>query len=134
MMVRKQPANDGASARHVSQPSFLTEESLMVTEKMDSAFVEPNSAPAQPELLVSAVLHLMSHYTASNQETKSCVKLASVIERHLKALADLPNLAPVLRATCQQLSEQWATVVERTMPQPEKYNLFARIVSGARSI
>jgi hypothetical protein len=134
MMVRKQPANVAASARHVSQPSFLTEESLMVTEKMDSAFVEPNSAPAQPELLVSAVLHLMSHYTASNQETKSCVKLASVIERHLKALADLPNLAPVLRATCQQLSEQWATVVERTMPQPEKYNLFARIVSGARSI
>lgn len=106
----------------------------MVTEKMDSAFVEPNSAPAQPELLVSAVLHLMSHYTASNQETKSCVKLASVIERHLKALADLPNLAPVLRATCQQLSEQWATVVERTMPQPEKFNLFTRIVSGARSI
>jgi len=66
----------------------------MVTDKMDSAFVEPNNAPAQPELLVSAVLHLMSHYTASNQETKSCVKLASVIERHLKALADLPNLAP----------------------------------------
>jgi len=106
----------------------------MVTDKMDSAFIEPNSAPAQPELLVSAVLHLMSHYTASNQETKSCVKLASVIERHLKALADLPNLAPVLRATCQQLSEQWATVVERTMPPPEKFNLFTRIVSGARSI
>jgi hypothetical protein len=131
---KNQPANDDASALHVSQPSFLTEESLMVTEKMDSAFLEPNSAPAQPELLVSAVLHLMSHYTASNQESKSCVKLASVIERHLKALAELPNLAPVLRATCQQLSEQWATVVERTMPQPEKFNLFARIVSGARSI
>ncbi len=73
----------------------------MVNENMTSTFVEPNGAPAQPELLVSAVLHLMSHYTANNsQETQSCVKLASVIERHLKALADLPNLAPVLRATC----------------------------------
>ena len=106
----------------------------MVSDKMDSAFVEPNNAPAQPELLVSAVLHLMSHSTAGHdQETQSCVKLASVIERHLKALADLPNLAPVLRATCQQLSEQWATVVERTMPQPERFKLFTRIVAGARS-
>ncbi len=106
----------------------------MVIEKMDSTFVEPNKAPAQPELLVSAVLHLMSHYTTNNQETQSCVKLASVIERHLKALADLPNLAPVLRATCQQLSEQWATVVERTMPPPEKFNFFSRIVSGTRAV
>jgi len=107
----------------------------MVNDKIDSAFVEPNTAPAQPELLVSAVLHLMSHYTANNdKESRSCVKLASVIERHLKALADLPNLAPVLRATCQQLSEQWAVVVERSMPQPEKFNLFTRIVSGARTI
>ncbi|WP_044528250.1 hypothetical protein, partial [Herbaspirillum sp. B65] len=94
----------------------------MVNENMTSTFVEPNNAPAQPELLVSAVLHLMSHYTANNsQETQSCVKLASVIERHLKALAEMPNLAPVLRATWQQLSEQWAHVVERTMPPPEKF-------------
>ena len=106
----------------------------MVSNKMNSAFIEPNSAPAQPELLVSAVLHLMSHYTVSkDQETHSCVKLASVIERHLKALADLPNLAPVLRATCLQLSEQWATVVERSMSRPEKFNLFTRMVSGART-
>ncbi|ALU87879.1 hypothetical protein RB25_16840 [Herbaspirillum rubrisubalbicans] len=107
----------------------------MVNENMTSTFVEPNNAPAQPELLVSAVLHLMSHYTANNsQETQSCVKLASVIERHLKALAELPNLAPVLRATCQQLSEQWAHVVERTMPPPEKFNFFSRMVAGARSV
>ena len=107
----------------------------MVSDKIDSAFVEPNTAPAQPELLVSAVLHLMSHYTASSdKESRSCVKLASVIERHLKALADLPNLAPVLRATCLQLSEQWAMVVERSMPQPEKFNLFTRISSGLHSM
>ena len=104
----------------------------MAIEKMDQALQEPIAAPAQPELLVSAVLHLMSHYTANNQESSSCIKLASVIERHLKALADLPELAPVLRATCQQLSEQWAAVVERTMPQPEKFKLFARLMSGPR--
>lgn len=104
----------------------------MVSEKINPAFVEPNAAPAQPELLVSAVLHLMSHYTAHSQESNGCVKLASVIQRHLKALADLPNLAPVLRATCQQLSEQWGSVVESTMPQPEKYTLLSRFVSGSR--
>ncbi|WP_395823413.1 hypothetical protein [Collimonas sp.] len=104
----------------------------MVSEKINPAFVEPNAAPAQPELLVSAVLHLMSHYTAHSQENNGCVKLASVIQRHLKALADLPNLAPVLRATCQQLSEQWGSVVESTMPQPEKYTLLSRFVSSSR--
>ncbi len=99
-------------------------------------FFEPGSTPAQPELLVSAVLHLMSHYTVNNAESsdnRACVKLASVIERHLKILADLPDLAPVLRATCQQLSEQWATVVERTLPQQGKFNLLARLVMGARA-
>jgi len=104
----------------------------MAIEKMDQVLQEPNAAPAQPELLVSAVLHLMSHYTANNQESSSCIKLASVIERHLKALAELPGLAPVLRATCQQLSEQWGVVVERAMPQPEKFKLFTRLFTGQR--
>lgn len=106
----------------------------MAIDKADQALQEPNRMPAQPELLVSAVLHLMSHYTTSNQESSACLKLASVIERHLKALADLPDLAPVLRATCQQLSEQWATVVERTMPQPEKLRRLTRLVTGGRTV
>lgn len=105
----------------------------MATEKVDQALQEPGTSPAQPELLVSAVLHLMSHYTAHAQESSSCIKLASVIERHLKALADLPVLTPVLRATCQQLSEQWAAVVEKTMPRPEKFRLFARLLTGGRA-
>ena len=104
----------------------------MVVEKINPAFIEPNSAPAQPELLVSAVLHLMSHYIENTQETTGCTKLASVIERHLKALADLPNLAPVLRTTCSQLSEQWGTVVEKTMRQPEKYPLFSKLIASNR--
>lgn len=105
----------------------------MAIDKTEQALQASSATPAQPELLVSAVLHLMSHYTANSQENNSCIKLASVIERHLKALADLPDLAPVLRATCQQLSEQWATVVERAMPQPEKFSLFTRLLSGPRT-
>ncbi len=92
----------------------------MAINKTTLAFFEPSKCPTQPELLVSAVLHLMSHYSANLGEAGTCTKLASVIERHLKALAVLPDLAPVLRATCQQLSEQWAVVVERTMPGAKK--------------
>lgn len=104
----------------------------MASETVNQALQEPSTTPTQPELLVSAVLHLMSHYTANAQESNSCIRLASVIERHLKALADLPDLAPVLRATCQQLSEQWAVVVEKAMPQPDRFNLFTRLVAGGR--
>lgn len=91
--------------------------------------------PAQPELLVSAVLHLMSHYTVNstkNGNAVSCVKLASVIERHLKILAELPDLAPVLRATCQQLSEHWADLVKRNLPHQNKLNVLLRLVTRRR--
>lgn len=102
----------------------------MAADQINLAFIESSTVPTQPELLVSAVLHLMSHYTANVSESGDCIKLASVIERHLKALADLPSLAPVLRATCQQLSEQWAAVVERAIPKPEKINFITRLIVG----
>jgi hypothetical protein len=82
--------------------------------------------------MLSAVLHLMSHYTAHHSAEGGCIKLASVIERHLKALASLPELAPVLSATCQQLSEQWGHVVERQLPPPERSSFLARIMTRAR--
>lgn len=100
---------------------------------IDSTLSEPNAKITQPELLISAVLHLMSHYTAHVQETKGCTKLASVIERHLKAIAELPNLEPVLKATCQQLSEQWATIVENTMRRQHKAPLLSRLILGTRA-
>lgn len=99
----------------------------MAIDTLHSELYEPNAA-TQPELLVAATLHLMSHYTADG----GCVKLASVIERHLKALAALPEITPVLRATCLQLSEQWKTVVERTMPKPDKHPRFSTLLLGAR--
>lgn len=103
----------------------------MAIDRIDTAPPQP-SAP-QPELLLSAVLHLMSHYTARSGEGGPCLKLASVIERHLKALASQPDLAPVLQATCQQLAEQWAGVVAHAMPQPPKSSFLSRIMAAAKT-
>ena len=98
----------------------------MLTHNRISAFCDTNTSPTQPDLLISSVLHLMSHYSATLDEAAPCTKLASVIERHLKAIAVLPDLTPVMRATCQQLSEQWADVVERTIRRSENARLRAR--------
>lgn len=102
----------------------------MDTDRIDPVFLAPNHCQSRPELMLSAVLHLMSHYmTRDGDGVGACVKQASVIERHLKALASRSDLAPVLSATCQQLSEQWAEVVERALPRAEKGNLFSRILT-----
>jgi hypothetical protein len=102
----------------------------MTIDEETMGIIESNPGPCRPELLVAAVLHLMSHYIAHRPEAGGCLKLASVIERHLQALADRPDLAPVLRATCSTLSEQWAAVVDRTMPEPQKQGFFMRLVVG----
>lgn len=104
----------------------------MANNRTNDASSNTNVAAVQPELLVSGVLHLMSHYTAARDESRDCSRLASMIERHLKALADLPGLSPVLRATCRQLSEQWEDVVDRAIRASEKRPLFRRLVTSAR--
>ena len=99
----------------------------------------PFADPAQPRarsqdvLLVASLLHLMSHYTARGEGEQPCVKLASVIERHLSALSRLPEADPVLRATCEQLAERWAVLVDEQLPrpQPAKQPLLARFMKGA---
>jgi hypothetical protein len=105
----------------------------MSIEYNDPVFFSSGNGRHQPELMVAAVLHLMSHYTARSSDSGACVKLASVIERHFKALAGLPDLAPVLRATCQQLSEQWAGIVERELPRPKKCSILSRIIACAKA-
>ncbi|MEB0139232.1 MULTISPECIES: hypothetical protein [unclassified Undibacterium] len=88
----------------------------------------PSGHSTQPELLVSALLHLMSHYSVNARQSdgsSACLKLAAVIERHLKALTALPNLAPVLHATCLQLSEQWAGLIDAQLPQSSKPRRFS---------
>lgn len=102
-------------------------------DRSNPIFLAPTQAGHHPELMLSAVLHLMSHYTAGSDGAGGCIKLASVIERHLKALSSLPDLAPVLKATCQQLHEQWAAIVERNLQEQEKTNFLRRIMARARS-
>jgi hypothetical protein len=109
----------------------LFKERLMASQDTHSALFAPIKAPVHPELLISAALHLMTHYT-SNADTHGCTRLASVIERHMIALAELPDLAPVLRATCRQLADEWATVVERDMPEPGRIGFFTRLATGKR--
>jgi len=104
----------------------------MAIDLENSRVTDMNGVP-QPELLVSSALHLMSHYSASAGQSGPCLKLASVIERHLRALAGHNDLNPVLRATCQQLSEQWAAVVDQALPRPARLSLLERLVPGARS-
>lgn len=100
------------------------------TTNATSSELHPASTP--PEVLISAVLHLMSHYSVHTQE-RPCTKLAAIIERHLKALAALPELAPVLRATCQQLCDQWTEVVDRALRPAPKTGFLGRLVTGART-
>jgi len=104
----------------------------MAIDRNDPIFLTDSAAARHPELMLSAVLHLMSHYTANAADNGGCVKLASVIERHLKALSDLPGLAPVLRATCQQLCEQWGAVVEQARPPQERAGFLARLIGRPR--
>ena len=100
-------------------------------------------------LLIAALLHLMSQYTLRSadqaaqatrraargaratqaEDAGPCVKLAAVIERHLDALARLPDADPVLRATCEQLRTDWADLVDSRMPPPApRRALLARIL------
>ena len=86
-------------------------------------FFESSASACQPDLLVSAALHLMSHYSTRPGEGTACLKLACVIERHLKALAAMPQLSSVLQGTCSQLAEQWASHIEQATPQPVRPGL-----------
>ena len=105
---------------------------------MDIPFAGPalpqpsTQARSQDVLLVASLLHLMSHYTARGDGEQPCVKLASVIERHLCALSRLPDADPVLRATCEQLAERWAGLVDEQLPRPQaRQPLLARFMKGA---
>jgi hypothetical protein len=115
---------------------------------MDDDFLDYNPASAtpstRPALLVAALLHLMSQYTLrsaaagrpgdprSDADTDGpCVKLAAVIERHLDALARLPDVEPVLRATCEQLRVKWEDLVDSRLPAPVKRPLLSRLLRPA---
>lgn len=92
-------------------------------------FLESTAPSSQPDLLVSAALHLMSHYGTRPGADGACLKLACVIERHLKALAALPQLSPVMQGTCAQLAEQWASHIDACSPRPVRPGLLARALA-----
>jgi hypothetical protein len=95
----------------------------------NEALLTPQNFGNQNSLLVASLLHMMSHYGAHTQGEEPCVKLAAVIERHLTALSRLPGVDPVLRATCEQLSETWGDMVDVKLPAPTKRNFFARFMA-----
>lgn len=67
-----------------------------------------STSNASPELLMSSVLYLMSHYSVqARQQNGAEARLAQMIERHLALLAESAQLAPVIRATCEHLLKQW---------------------------
>jgi len=76
----------------------------------------------------------MSHYSVNSvtaEGNNPCLKLASVIERHLKALSELSDLTPVLRATCQQLSEQWAGLIDHNLQRQNKMRRFSWLMPAS---
>ena len=79
-------------------------------------------------LLISSVLHLMSHYCTAAGSQAPCVKLASSIERHLAALARCSELDPVVRATCEGLVANWSDVVETGVHDTGKRSFVARLL------
>lgn len=95
------------------------------------------------EFLISSVLQLISrHGTLTDSE--AVAHSAATIEQHLKTLADLPDMEPILRATCLQLSEQWGMLLEQQKPKPSAFSsvfpssfsssssFITRLVSGSR--
>jgi hypothetical protein len=103
---------------------------MMTTAFSAPDFPESAAPSSQSDLLVSAALHLMSHYGTRPGADGACLKLACVIERHLKALAALPQLSPVLQGTCTQLAEQWASHIDAYSPRPTRPGLLARALAG----
>jgi hypothetical protein len=95
--------------------------------------VAPSTPRVASELLISTVLQLISQYGArADMQGDSAMHSAAMIEGHLKTLASLPDMEPILRATCQQLSEQWGMLHERQMPKPASSAFITRLISGPR--
>ena len=89
--------------------------------------ITANSA-TRDTLLISSVIHLMSHYCTSASKETPCVKLASSIERHLAALSRCSELDPVVRATCEGLVANWSDVVETGVSDTSKRSFVARLL------
>jgi len=90
----------------------------------------PPLEAGKPEVIVSAALYLMSSYGCSG----GCPKLAHVILKHLRILAERDDLAPVLRDTCAKLVEQWEKQLHDMLPSTPSPTPGARIFSLKRNM
>jgi hypothetical protein len=84
----------------------------------------------QPEVIVSAALYLMSSYSCRG----GCPRLAHVIVKHLRVLAEREDLAPVLRETCGKLVEQWEVMLHDMLPATPPPPADARIFRFRRKL
>ncbi|WP_228124536.1 hypothetical protein [Glaciimonas soli] len=112
----------------------------------NAILIDINAIDTPPEMLLSAVLQRISRYITVNQQaagtTSAQTQAAEMIEHHLHALSELPCLTPVLRATCQQLSEQWTHIAEqvaehtttsgKAIPSSSRPSFIARLIYGDR--
>lgn len=90
---------------------------------------------ATSELLLSGVLQMISQHIVDADPNPDHVRLSAArIERRLKTLSNLPHMEPVLRATCQQLCEQWGTLTEQTVRKPASTTFITRLISGPRAL
>lgn len=90
----------------------------------------PELDSGKPEVIVSAALYLMSSYGCSG----GCPRLAHVILKHLRILAERNDLAPVLRETCGKLAEQWENELHQMLPATRPQSAGARIFGFKRSM
>jgi len=74
----------------------------------------PQFDATKPEVMVSAALYLMSSYGCGG----GCPKLAHVILKHLRILAEREDLAPVLRNTAPAWSSSGRSPCTKCCPPP----------------
>lgn len=86
-------------------------------------------AGANPDLVLSSTIHLMTHYLARQDDIHENRHLATAIARHLAAIADRSDLAPVLRATCQHLTGQWTEIARETSRPAGKVSMWKRFLA-----
>jgi hypothetical protein len=86
------------------------------------------------ELLICSVLQLISRYGAvAANDAEAAMRSAAAIELHLRTLAALPDMEPILQATCQQLSEQWGMLLEQQAHKSTPSAFITRLISGPRA-
>jgi hypothetical protein len=114
-------------------PALFKEFTLHTLHSADVIPLGSAKSRVASELLISAVLQLISRHGAlANADAETTLRSAAAIERHLKTLAGLPDMEPILRATCQQLSEQWGMLLEQQRPKATPATFITRVISGPR--